>query len=96
MMFGLVSSASAANAIPGIDNIMQMFIDVASGKLAVFIIVIIMGFSFYNAWKNGNPSALIWGVFVSIGIAILAYFAQAVMDWGTANGTTVVGGSTTP
>lgn len=74
--------ASASNTtVPGVDNFVQIFIDLAGGKVGLFLIVIIIGFSAYNAWKNANIAALLWGLFASIVLAVLVPYATAILNW---------------
>jgi len=54
---------------------------------------VILGFSAYNAWKNGNPSAFLWGLFAAVVVALLVPLAQAMIDWATDNGSTILGAS---
>lgn len=84
-----MAAAAAATSIPGVDNFVQIMIDLAGGKVGLLLIVIIMGFSAYNAWKNANVTALLWGLFASIVLAVLVPYATKMLEW--ANSGAVLG-----
>ena len=75
------AAATTTTTVPGVDNFVQIFIDLAGGKVGLFLIVIIIGFSAYNAWKNANIAALLWGLFASIVLAVLVPYATAILNW---------------
>jgi hypothetical protein len=80
-LFTQVASASNATVIPGVNTFVDILIGLAGGKVGLFLIVIIVGFSAYNAWKNANVAALIWGLFASIVLAVLVPYATSILQW---------------
>lgn len=75
------SAAAASTTIPGVDNFVGIMVGLAGGKVGLFLIVIVIGFSAYNAWKNANIAALLWGLFASIVLAVLVPYATAILGW---------------
>ena len=67
--------------VPGVNTFVDILIGLVTGKVGIFIIIIIMGFSAYNAWKNANVSALLWGLFASIVIATLNVYSESLSTW---------------
>jgi len=85
----MASSSSSTTSIPGVENFVKIIMDLVGGKVGLILIVVIMGFSVYNAWKNANVSALLWGLFASIVLAVLVPYAEKMLEW--ANGGAVLG-----
>lgn len=75
------SAAPTTTTIPGVDNFVGIMVGLAGGKVGLFLIVIVIGFSAYNAWKNANIAALLWGLFASIVLAVLVPYATAILNW---------------
>ena len=80
-LFSQMAFASNTSAIPGVNTFVDILIGLAGGKVGLFLIVIIVGFSAYNAWKNANIAALIWGLFASIVLAVLVPYASSILEW---------------
>ena len=77
------ASTSTSTSVPGVDTFVDILINLAGGKVGLFLIVIIIGFSAYNAWKNANIAALLWGLFASIVLAVLVPYATAILNWAS-------------
>jgi len=77
------SASSSTTSVPGVDTFVDILINLAGGKVGLFLIVIIIGFSAYNAWKNANVAALLWGLFASIVLAVLVPYATAILNWAS-------------
>jgi hypothetical protein len=79
-LFATFASASTTE-VPGVNTFVDILIGLVTGKVGIFIIIIIMGFSAYNAWKNANVAALLWGLFASIVIATLNVYSESLSTW---------------
>jgi len=82
--FSMAAAAAPAQyEVTGVNTFVDIMTSLAGGKVGLFLIVIIVGFSVYNAWKNANVAALLWGVFASVVIAALVPYATSIIDWAS-------------
>lgn len=75
------ATTTSTTTVPGVNKFVEILTGLATGKVGLFLIVVIMGFSVYNAWKNSNIAALLWGLFASIVIGVLVPYASAISEW---------------
>ena len=68
---------------PGVVNtFIATLLSLMQGKVGIIFIVIIMGFSAFFAWRNGNLTPLLWGIVASLIIGAAPYAADQFISWG--------------
>ena len=80
-LFVLQSTAFAATP-QVVQDYIQVFIDLTKGQAGLIFIALILGFSAYLAWRNGNLVPLLWGVAASVLLGGAPYIAQKFLDFG--------------
>ena len=80
-LFMLQTFAFAAT--PGVvTNYIQVFLDLAQGKIGQIFIIAILGFSGFLAWKNGNVTPFLWGLAAAVLIGGAPYIAPKIITFG--------------
>ena len=80
-MFLVGTSAMAAVPVV-VTNFINIFIDLASGKLGIIFIILVLAMSGFMAWKNGNITPLFWGLAAAVLIGASPYIAGELVNFG--------------
>ena len=79
----LFFGVSAFADVPAVANdYINVFVDLAKGQAGVIFIVVVLGFSGFLAWRNGNLTPLLWGVAAAVLIGGAPYIAQGFLNFG--------------
>jgi len=79
----VVLQSSAFAAVPQVaQDYINIFVDLAKGQAGIIFIVVILGFSGFLAWRNGNLTPLIWGLTASVLIGGAPYIAPKLINFG--------------
>ena len=79
----LLFQSFAFAAVPQVvADYIQVFVDLAQGQMGIIFIILILAFSGYLAWKNGNLAPLFWGLAASVLIGGASPIAQRFIEFG--------------
>jgi len=88
--FLLAIFASFAFAeVPQVANdFIQIFVDLLKGQAGIFFGAIILGFSGFLAWRNGNLTPILWGLAGTIIVVGAPYIGPKLAEftknlWGS-------------
>lgn len=89
-LLGLVAVQAVSFAEVGnltvVDNFVEVFLDLISGKIGLLFIIIILLMSAFTAWRSGNLTHLFWGLLAAIIIGGARPIAQGLLDFGNTTG----------
>ena len=77
------SAFAAEIAVPSVvNNFIGIFISLASGKIGIMFIILILAMSGFMAWKNGNITPLFWGFAAALMIGASPFIASELTNFG--------------
>ena len=83
LMFMLVPFAFAfADDPAAVNTFINVLLSLLQGKVGYIFIAIILGFSGFLAWRNGNITPLIWGIVAALVVGAAPYVGASIVSWG--------------
>jgi hypothetical protein len=76
------SFAFAADDPASVNTFVDVILGLLQGKVGYIFIAIVLGFSAFFAWRNGNITPLLWGVIASLIIGAAPYIGPHIVSWG--------------
>lgn len=89
LLLMLIGSFAFAADVPQVANdYINIFVNLLKGNAGIFFAAIVLGFSGFLAWRNGNLTPILWGLAGSILIVGAPYLGPKLMDfaktlWGS-------------
>jgi hypothetical protein len=78
MLFGSFAFAD----VPQVANdYINIFVDLLKGNAGIFFAAVILGFSGFLAWRNGNLTPILWGLAGAVLVVGGPYIAPKLMDF---------------
>ena len=71
----------AADDPAAVNTFVDVLLGLLQGKVGYIFIGIILGFSAFFAWRNGNITPLIWGVVASLIVGAAPYIGPHIVGW---------------
>lgn len=85
-IFGLLllflGSFAFADDPASVNTFVNVILGLLQGKVGYIFIAIVLGFSGFFAWRNGNITPLIWGVVAALIIGAAPYVGPQIVSWG--------------
>ena len=81
LLFGLVGFALADDPAT-VNTFVDVLLSLLQGKVGYIFIGIILSFSGFFAWRNGNITPLIWGVVAALVVGAAPYVGHQIVGWG--------------
>jgi len=79
----LGSFAFASTSDPAsVNTFVDVLLGLLQGKIGYIFIAIILGFSGFFAWRNGNLTPLIWGIVAALILGAAPYIGPHIVSWG--------------
>lgn len=82
LLVGLIGFAFASNDPASVNTFVTVILGLLQGKVGYIFIAIVLGFSAFFAWRNGNITPLIWGVIAALVIGAAPYVGPSIVSWG--------------
>ena len=65
-----------------VNTFVDVLLGLMKGKVGYIFIGLIIGFSGFFAWRNGNLTPLIWGVVAALIVGAAPYIGPQIVSWG--------------
>ncbi|WP_456469992.1 TrbC/VirB2 family protein [Caminibacter sp.] len=72
----------AADDPASVNTFVDVLLGLLQGRVGYIFIAIVLGFSAFFAWRNGNITPLIWGVVAALILGAAPYIGPHIVSWG--------------
>jgi thiamine transporter ThiT len=82
LLLALFASFAFAKDPASVNTFVDVILSLLQGKVGYIFIAIVLGFSAFFAWRNGNVTPLLWGIIAALILGAAPYVGPHIVGWG--------------